>query len=418
MKQQDVQLTIYPTPAKSSAQVLQEGSLFDEIEKACVYLSVISGESLTDERKTDIRQYFDQYFTLTDATYHIELQAKADFPWKSYWQALHTSFPQFAWTRCQKEEMSNDTAVYSLDFVPIALQEEGFSFSVNLDESLKRHYGLPAKEAKERLEEVLLLLAVDVPTAAPVEETPTVMQEPERSTVHTIEETREEAPNDQRLETAQEGPQEVAKEARQEAPDKKAPFTEAEILPAQPDTNRVEEYQQLRMRSANKRLEMMVEKLEVSMIQNGIKFFTHQVKNEDDWHKRLTISLREYTYLMQKAKFLEQMWSLNGSLVSKTEKMTISGNTLVYERDQVKDVKAKLSTQDIQFVLYECQMIESRAKVRARPWFRKPYVKMMKMDYDNLVSKATYFDLLQGENYLLEQMIQEDEGSVVSEEVG
>ncbi|OJG69663.1 hypothetical protein RV10_GL000742 [Enterococcus pallens] len=73
----------------------------------------------------------------------------------------------------------------------------------------------------------------------------------------------------------------------------------------------------------------------------------------------------------------------------------------------MKQIKANLSTRDIHFVLYECQVIESRAKVHARPWFRKPYVKLMKMDYDNLLSKAAYFDLLQGESSVLERIVRE-----------
>ena len=73
----------------------------------------------------------------------------------------------------------------------------------------------------------------------------------------------------------------------------------------------------------------------------------------------------------------------------------------------MNEIKDNFSTRDIHFVLYECQVIESRARVHARPWFRKPYVKLMKMDYDNLLSKAAYFDLLQGESALLEQMVRE-----------
>ncbi|WP_371089230.1 hypothetical protein [Enterococcus sp. HMSC066C04] len=153
----------------------------------------------------------------------------------------------------------------------------------------------------------------------------------------------------------------------------------------------------------NQQLERTIEKLEQSMLYSGIRYFQQEVKEEEDWDKQLTISLREYTYLMQKAKFLEQIWQLNGELVDKTEKMTVNGSQLIYERNQVKKIQDTFTSQDIHYVLYECQLIESRVKVRPRPWFRKPYVKLMKMDYNNLLSKASYFDLLQGESGVLER---------------
>lgn len=189
----------------------------------------------------------------------------------------------------------------------------------------------------------------------------------------------------------------------------------------QEENVRQESQSKARLRAVNQKLEMVIEKLELSMLYSGVQYFDRsQPKEESDWDKRLTISLREYTYLLQKARFLEQMWHLNGELVNKTEKMTVTGDKLVYERDQVKQIKANLSARDIHFVLYECQVIESRAKVHARPWFRKPYVKLMKMDYDNLLNKAAYFDLLQGESATLEKIVREHKDAPVkdAQEVG
>lgn len=417
VKAQEAQLMIYPTPAKSSANHLIQEDLLTEIEKSCVYLSAFSGDVLGERKREEVRNYFKQYFSFTDATYHLELCVRNDdLSIRDFWEGLHMAFPQFAWIRCQKEKGTADQVFYLIDFVPMALQSQGFAFYISLDESLKNHFSLSARQAKERMKETILQLADETrrsrhSSAREGQETKgyqtigsTVSQS---TTANTKKPTQR---NDHRTESK-------GIETREALPDE-VPVIEPELLVSDPDEKRIDGLDSKRLQSMNKRLEMMVEKLEVSMIQNGIKFFSEPNKVVEGWHKWLTISLREYTYLMQKAKFLEQMWNLNGNLVSKSEKMTITGNTLVYERDQIKEVKAKLSTQDIHFVLYECQMIESRSKVRARPWFRKPYVKMLKMDYDNLVSKATYFDLLQGESYLLEKMIHENEEPPSLEEVG
>ena len=267
-----------------------------------------------------------------------------------------------------------------MDFVPLVFREAGFPFAIHLEDSLKQQFPTNPEDALTRAEQLLLELAeqhfsegiVKEAVSTPVEQVETQANDSAQESAVTIERVQQE-------------------EIRQESQSK------------------------ARLRAVNQKLEMVIEKLELSMLYSGIQYFERESKEESDWDKRIKISLREYTYLLQKARFLEQMWNLNGELVNKTEKMTVTGNKLVYERDQVKQIKANLSARDIHFVLYECQVIESRAKVHARPWFRKPYVKLMKMDYDNLLSKAAYFDLLQGESALLERMVREQQDAPVKE---
>ncbi|WP_071879695.1 hypothetical protein, partial [Enterococcus pallens] len=309
------------------------------------------------------------------------------FDWLSFWQSLHQFFPQFAWIKAQTEEPKYGRRIYRFDFIPLTFREVGFPFAIHLEESLTQQFPLSAEEALERAEQLLLELAGQHLSDVP----PKSKEAPEK--VETIPVT------------------EVAEQVKE---------AEVSVNRVQQEEVKQESQSKARLRAVNQKLEMVIEKLELSMLYSGIQYFNQESKEESDWDKRIKISLREYTYLLQKARFLEQMWNLNGELVNKTEKMTVTGNKLVYERDQVKQIKANLSARDIHFVLYECQVIESRAKVHARPWFRKPYVKLMKMDYDNLLSKAAYFDLLQGESALLERMVREQKDAPIKEaqEVG
>ena len=375
MKQVDSQVVLYPTPAPEMTEELISQPLLVEIERACEYLYAPHGTLNEDQRKK-IYQYFKQLFQLMNSSYHIELSlVPGRFDWSAFWQALHQFFPQFAWLKAQTEELKYGRQIYRFDFVPVVFREMGFPFGIHLEDSLAQQFSLPVDEALQRGEQLLQELAGQHFEAGLVtDESDTSEEEPANEVVAERDQTS----------------------VRQESQSK------------------------VRLQAINQKLEMVIEKLELSMMYSGIQYFDQPLKEESDWDKRLTISLREYTYLLQKAKFLEQMWNLNGELVNKTEKMTLTGNKLVYERDQVKQIKADLSARDIHFVLYECQVIESRAKVHPRPWFRKPYVKLMKMDYDNLLSKAAYFDLLQGESAVLEKIVREHKDAPVkdAQEVG
>nr|WP_242704400.1 hypothetical protein [Enterococcus sp. 665A] len=360
---------------------LIEQSLLEEIERACEYLYAPHG-TLDDEQREQIYQHFEQLFRLMNSSYHVELLlVPGTLNWKGFWQALHQFFPQFAWIKAQTEEPKYGRQVYRFDFVPLFFREEGFPFAIHLEDSLNQQFPTATENTLERAEQLLLELAE------------------QHFSEGIVQDSQPEDPVSNKEITKQ--PQESA-------------------VRIQKEEVRQESQSKARLRAVNQKLELVIEKLELSMLYSGIQYFDQKSTEESDWDRRIKISLREYTYLLQKARFLEQMWHLNGELVNKSEKMTVTGNKLVYERDQVKQIKANLSSRDIHFVLYECQVIESRAKVHARPWFRKPYVKLMKMDYDNLLSKAAYFDLLQGENSLMERMVREQQDAPVKEaqEVG
>ncbi|EOH97730.1 hypothetical protein [Enterococcus pallens] len=375
MKTKQTQVTLYPTPAPEMTDVLAETNLLVAIEKACEYLYAPEG-SLDGNQREKIQSHFKQLFQWMDGSYHLELLLEpGEFDWQAFWQAIQQFFPQFAWLKGQTEEPKYGRQVYRFDFVPLTLRKEGFPFAVHLEESLSQQFALAPEEALKRAEQLFQELAAQQ-----------LEKELEQSTTTTAVDSIETSSIDR----------------------------------VQKEEENLESQSKARLRAVNQKLELVIEKLELSMLYSGIQYFKQEQKEESNWDKPLKISLREYTYLLQKARFLEQMWHLNGELVNKTEKMTVTANQLVYERDQVKQIKANFSARDIHFVIYECQVIESRAQVHARPWFRKPYVKLMKMDYDNLLGKAAYFDLLQGESSILEKMVREHQDPPVkdAEEAG
>ncbi|MEO1769992.1 hypothetical protein [Candidatus Enterococcus ferrettii] len=372
MKTKQTQVTLYPTPAPKMTTVLAETDLLVAIEKACEYLYAPEG-SLDGHQREKIRIHFQQLFQWMDGSYHLELLLEpCEFGWQAFWQAIQQFFPQFAWLKVQTEETKYGRQVYRFDFVPLTFRKEGFPFAVQLEESLSQQFALVPEEALKRAEQLFQELAAQQLGKEIKKSVATV----------SINQVEEAAVSVDRIQKEEEN---------------------------------LESQGKARLRAVNQKLELVIEKLELSMFYSGIQYFKQEQKEESNWDKRLKISLREYTYLLQKARFLEQMWYLNGELVNKTEKMTVTANQLVYERDQVKQIKANFSARDIHFVLYECQVIESRAQIHARPWFRKPYVKLMKMDYDNLLGKAAYFDLLQGESSVLEKFVREQQDAVVKD---
>lgn len=387
-KQSAIQLAIYPTPAPHTGEVFLEVPIFDAVEEACRYVYAAKGV-LKEEQRTVIREHFEQLFELMDSHYHLELWVENELLVKEFWEELHQFFPQMAWTKSQMELKEYGRRVYRFEFIPFVLREKEFPFAVHLEDSLAQQFGLSREEALKQAEGLIQELA-------------------SRSLINSFDSWKE--PIDKKAVNMNEADSVKKNDEKKPVPlfdhPPKKNERKAEVKTKRksdvPATQQNEKSFR-RLQLLNKQLEMTIEKLEQSMLYSGITYFDHDAEEEVDWDKQLTISLREYTYLMQKAKFLEQVWQVNGELVNKTEKMIVNGTQLIYERNQVKKIKDNLTSQDIHFVMYECQLIESRVKVRPRPWFRKPYVKLMKMDYTNLLSKAAYFDLLQGESGVLER---------------
>ena len=309
MKQANSQVAFYPTPAPAMQEELITQPLLEGITCACEHLYEPRG-TLTSEQREEIYQHFDHLFRLMNSSYHLELLlTPGKFDWTAFWQSLQKCFPNFAWLRCQTEEPKYGRQVYRFDFVPMALNETDFPYSINLEESLTRMYALSAEEALKQAEQKLLELAQQHFSTDSLEVHEETDESPDQE--ETADHRVQDETTDHQVQEVSELQELVKNEGIHQESQSKA-----------------------RLRAVNQKLEMVIEKLELSMFYSGIKYFDQSHKEESDWDKRLTISLREYTYLLQKARFLEQMWQLNGELVNKTEKMTVTGNKLVYERDQ------------------------------------------------------------------------------------
>ncbi|WP_242703800.1 hypothetical protein, partial [Enterococcus sp. 669A] len=287
---------------------LASTELLAAIEKSCEYLYAPEG-SLSEGQREKIRSHFQQLFQWMDGSYHLELLLEpGEFDWPSFYQSMKQFFPQFAWLKAQTEEPKYGKQVYRFDFVPLVFRKRGFPFAVHLEESLAQQFALTNEEALKHGEQLIQELA------------------------------------EQNFSTTKKSEQSNTPTSKAE---EKAQAVESSMDLVQQEEVKQETQSKARLRAVNQKLEMVIEKLELSMFYSGIQYFDQEHKEEGDWDKRIKISLREYTYLLQKGKFLEQMWNLNGELVNKTEKMTVTGNKLVYERDQVKEIKANLSARDI-----------------------------------------------------------------------
>ncbi len=322
----------------------------------------------------EVEEYFEEFHTIISFFKHVEITLDfVDLDWSALLDELIHSFPQIAWIGGSKEK-EDTRVVYYIDFVPIAYREAGFPFMVNLLQSLDQ-------QLIEGGDDVL------------------------ESFVYEIEQL-------------------VAKFIKPFKVDSPPTAEPAEVVEYEDNNNasyllKIEEavsrerHAKERMRLANKKLEVVIDQMERQNLSRAMKALSKSDSNENEnWDHIVRVDLREYSQLLQKAKFLEQSWMMNKELMTKSEKMTISDNQLTYEREQVRSFKDSVSTNEIYLILDECKLIESRVKIKKKSWFRQPHVRIMKMDYDSILNKAAYFDLIQGENYLLEQIVLNDESII------
>ncbi len=165
-----------------------------------------------------------------------------------------------------------------------------------------------------------------------------------------------------------------------------------------------------RMRVAKDKLEHLVSRLERQVTENSLTVIEGEipyVERKEDWYQKKHIDVLEYDQLYQKARYLEHTWQINQRLIVISERMTIDESEMKYERERVN--RLKHSTKDIElFVMMdECKMINERVKVRQGFLWMKPRVTIMTADYENLVEKAAYFDVIQSENQILERIIED-----------
>lgn len=396
----EIHVTFFQTPAPPADECLFETDILDALkQQGALLLRNRKSGAITPEK---IQQHFSVLLNVTNFTQHIELSVgEKEVDAKGLLKELQTFFPQFVWIDVRTEPVKYGRRNYYFSFIPLEVKSEGFPLGMNLQESLYQQF----PESKNVVATATQLIQQRIIKNHLIQEEHVETVEEQKNDSHYTMIENQIKKQEQAMETNEKVPL---------PPNETNGQMDSRLLQVQEEVKR-EKYAKERFKAANEKLEVLLDKLELSMIHYGLSNFPQRTVEEDErWDKRIKIDLREYTYLLQKAKYLEQMWRINDNLVNKSEKMTVTETSLVYEREQVNQIKASISPEDIYFVIYECQVIEGRVKIHEKPWFRKPYVKLMKLDYDNLVSKAAYFDLLQGESYVLKKTLRQRQPKTAS----
>ncbi|EOL50902.1 hypothetical protein [Enterococcus caccae] len=372
MVYQNIMVDIYQAASPAVGERLFDDDMLRDIYYICEEMFQNKNKRVPYPQK-EVEEYFEEFHTIISFFKHVEITLDfVDLDWSALLDELIHTFPQIAWIGGSKEKEDN-RVVYYIDFVPIAYRENGFPFMVNLLQSL-------SQQLKNDEGDVLDSFISEIERLVSKFIQPLKIAKSE-----VVEKT------------------EVVEYSEQD---------ENYLLKIEEAVSR-ERYAKERMRLANKKLEVVIDQMERQNLSRAMKELSRPSNEENEnWDQILKIDLREYSQLLQKAKFLEQSWMMNKELVTKSEKMTISDNQLTYEREQVRSFKDSVSTNEIYLILDECKLIESRVKIKKKSWFRQPHVRIMKMDYESILNKAAYFDLIQGENYLLEQIVLNEESVV------
>lgn len=171
-----------------------------------------------------------------------------------------------------------------------------------------------------------------------------------------------------------------------------------------------------RMRLSKEKLEYEITRLEKKVMDGGLDLLEDlpYVDRKENWYKLKKIPLQEYDQLYQKSKYLEYTWKVNQQLNGTTERMVFEDEKVIYERERVKKIKESAKDIELFVMMDECQKINERVRIKKKTFWRKPVAKILTGDYENLVEKAAYFDILQSENSFLEKMIEEKKVKVIN----
>lgn len=374
---QNIAVDIYQAASPAVGERLFDDDMLKDIYYICEELFRKRNRILPYPRE-EVEEYFEEFHTIISFFKHVEITlVLIDIDWSALLDELIHQFPQIAWIGGSKET-EDQRITYYLDFVPIAYKETDFPFVVNLTSSLQQQLGIEEEGVEFFIKKIERLVSKHIKPFPKVEK-----PQPQQLEEESIEsETENVRVFEDRVVRKNSIVLEMEEAIKQERMDKE------------------------KVQIANKKLEVVIEQMERQGLSRAMKELSKQAdQDNENWSQVLKVDLREYSQLLQKAKFLEQSWAMNKDLITKSETMTISTEKLTYEREQVRTFKEWISTNEIYLILDECKLIESRVKIKKRAFFNQPHVRIMRMDYDSLLNKAAYFDLIQGENYLLEKII-------------
>ncbi|MCB5953417.1 hypothetical protein [Enterococcus sp. CWB-B31] len=373
MKVRELQVNIYPTLAPSTEELLYKREELDELCYVCEKIH-LNREILGKYECDQVKQRFHSMLKIMTFVHHMEFSIiSGKLNWEQLMQDLAVLLPQFAWIRCKMTKKKNNRFIYYVDFIPVVYRETSCTYDIHLQDSIQQQLFYSPKESVNNL-------------CSDIEQS--ILS---KSLIHPSQET-EISKNELYSE-----PQEEATCFIREATSLKN-----QLLIYQEELKR-SNYTKERMRIANEKLEILIEEMERAAIYSGIRQLNSSKETDED-KEYLHIAFREYSYLMQKAKYLEKIWKQNRELTMQSEKTV--GKTPNYKyKNQVEEIKSTILDSDVFLTMNKCREIEENAVINLYPWFRKPFVKLMKADYISLKNKAAYFDLLQGENYFLRKLI-------------
>lgn len=162
-----------------------------------------------------------------------------------------------------------------------------------------------------------------------------------------------------------------------------------------------------RMRIARDKSDQQLVILEEQMLTNGLDALETLIAhpaNKDDF-KRLKLGLVEYEQLFDKANYLEEIYEKNQQLTTLTETLRINKSEFGYEIERVQKIKKSSNEAEIFFMMDQCERIDKRTEKKVTFFRRIPSAYVYKYDYEVLLRRAAYFDLLRAENQLLDSMI-------------
>ncbi|MBL1228834.1 hypothetical protein IW492_06250 [Enterococcus sp. BWB1-3] len=320
---------------------------------------------------------------------------------------LKELFPQFLWTK-MSEEIEAEFSTYACEFIPIAIRDESYDTPIyfNIIESLQQMKGNLNESISEMLEKHLDEILNEEDDSGSAEELSFPVNV-------TIDETPEEDDYEYEPVAASRKSRKSRKNSvdlpavRKSSENSLARTEESEIVYLKESLKR-EKASKERVRVAKEKLEHELLAIENSLLVSGLKRFKKHRKitvDEEDWYKPVKIDLIHYDDLYKKAKFIEQSWKLNKELVTITEKMIVTKDELTYERERVERIKNSVSEMDLQSMMEQCHLINNRVRINRGFLFIKPSVKLYQIDYEQLEKISGFFDVIQTENRLLEQII-------------
>jgi len=384
----------------------------------------------------------------------VSLANSVDFDWQSFILALNEIYPQMIWISGQVRE-SEIQKIYDFHFIPLAIRQVGFPFSVHLKDSLVQQLFQGATEEdwiKELGKMIEIYLRKDLDTSS------LSQIESKDSSVDILEDSPETCSQSEKVtsqETAEElqpKPKQTTKKAikvsqlveenkqlrlqlnklHEQLNEKDIEVNSEDNATYEATISELEKQQvyyetelkqlkdaRVRMQLTNDKLNHFIAHLERQMMSSSLDVLEGDppyVERTKDWYKKRRIPLIEYDRLYQKAKYLEHTWHLNQRLLSMSEQLAFSQLDFSYDFSRINDIRDSAKDIELFVMMDECRVINNRVKIHKGFLWRAPSVTILKNDYENLVEKAAYFDVIQAENQMLERMIKEHKVKDVTEE--